>query len=363
MRDCLIIGGGLIGMLTARVLCAAGVTVNLVERGTCGQESSWAGGGILSPLYPWRYSDPVTALARWGQAHYPALFDTIYKETGLDPEFEQNGLMVLHADDQNQALAWGQHWQANLSEISQTQIRELAPELADVPESAIWMPDVAHVRNPRLVRSVKESILKQGVKVFENTPVKELSIHNGKVRGVILANGKTMSAQKVVVAGGAWSAQLLAQTGITLPVRPVRGQMLLYRAEPGLVSRIFLSKDRYLIPRRDGRVLIGSTLEETGFDKSTTNSAREALEQEAQRLVPALAAYQVEHHWAGLRPGSPTGVPYITEHPRISGLFINTGHFRNGVILGLASAHLLRDIILGEGPILDPGPYKIDINQ
>ncbi|MCW9024108.1 MAG: glycine oxidase ThiO [Gammaproteobacteria bacterium] len=362
MRDCLVIGGGLIGMLTARELCAARLSVTIVEQGQCGQESSWAGGGILSPLYPWRYDEAVTALANWGQAVYPNLISSIYKETGLDPELEQNGLMILHADNNQAAVDWGLRFGRNVSEITPVQIQELAPELGEVPDSAIWMPDVGHVRNPRFIKAIKESLLKQGVNILENTSVKKLSIKKGQIDGVML-EGETLTANTVIVAGGAWSSNLLAETGVTLPVRPVRGQMLLYRAKPGVVSRILLSRDRYLIPRRDGRVLIGSTLEETGFDKSTTEQAREELQQEAQRLVPALANYEVEHHWAGLRPGSPTGIPYIGEHPLVKNLYVNSGHFRNGVVLGLASAHLLTDIMLMRNPVIDPQVYKILINQ
>jgi len=137
------------------------------------------------------------------------------------------------------------------------------------------------------------------------------------------------------------------------------GQVILYRGEPGVVSRIILSQDRYVIPRRDGRVLVGSTLEETGFDKSTTESARVALAAEARRLIPALEGYDIEYHWAGLRPGSPEGIPYICAHPDMAGLYVNSGHFRNGVVLGLASSRLLADILLGREPIVAPQAYEI----
>jgi glycine oxidase len=187
-------------------------------------------------------------------------------------------------------------------------------------------------------------------------PVKGLLLGEHGVHGLMTEQGE-FKAERVVIAGGAWSALLLEATGVTLPIRPVRGQMILYRAEPDVVQRIVLSRDRYVIPRRDGRILVGSTLEEVGFDKSTTRAAMQELESEATRLIPALANYPIEHHWAGLRPGSPHGIPYIMQHPRIEGLFINTGHFRNGVVLGLASARLLADILLQRQPILDPAPY------
>ena len=195
------------------------------------------------------------------------------------------------------------------------------------------------------------------MRLFEHTPVKGLLLGEHGVHGLMTEQGE-FKAERVVIAGGAWSALLLETIGVTLPVRPVRGQMILYRAAPKVVQRIVLSQDRYVVPRRDGRILVGSTLEETGFDKSTTRSAMLELEAEARRLIPALTDYTIEHHWAGLRPGSPHGIPYIMQHPQIEGLFINTGHFRNGVVLGPASARLLADILLGRQPIVDPAPYQ-----
>jgi len=189
--------------------------------------------------------------------------------------------------------------------------------------------------------------------------VKGLVLGENTVHGVLTEQGE-INAERVVIAGGAWSALLLESVGMNLPVKPVRGQMILYRAEPGVVQRIVLSRDRYVIPRRDGRILVGSTLEDVGFDKGTTRAAMQELEAEAIRLIPALANYRIEHHWAGLRPGSPQGIPYILQHPRMAGLFVNTGHFRNGVVLGPASARLLVDIMLKREPILDPVPYMPD---
>ncbi len=183
---------------------------------------------------------------------------------------------------------------------------------------------------------------------------------NGRLEGVSTSRG-LFKARCVVVAGGAWSAGLLAGVGVRLPVEPVRGQMILYRAEPGLVRHIVLHRGRYLIPRRDGRILFGSTLERVGFDKSTTEAALASLRTDAETLVPALADFPVEHHWAGLRPGSPDGVPFIAEHPGVRQLFVNTGHFRNGVVLAPASVRLLTELVLGQAPSLDPAPYRLPL--
>jgi glycine oxidase len=134
--------------------------------------------------------------------------------------------------------------------------------------------------------------------------------------------------------------------------------MILFRARPGLLKRIVLDQGRYLIPRRDGHIVVGSTMEYVGFDKCTTESAREELVSEALSLVPGLAEAGIERHWAGLRPGSPQGIPFIGPHPEIGGLFVNTGHFRNGVVMGLASAELSASQIMGAKPVLDDEPYR-----
>ncbi|NOZ37987.1 MAG: glycine oxidase ThiO [Gammaproteobacteria bacterium] len=356
MRDCVVIGGGLIGMLSAWELRRAGLSVTIIEQGQCGMAASWAGGGILS-LYPWRYADAVTALARWSQTHYPAFIQQLHEQSGIDPQWQKNGLLILDTEEAAVAENWAQSWGYRLEQADAAQAHFLEPALGVVSDdTALWLPEVAHVRNPRLLKALKQSLVNQGVEIREYSEVKTLAQIRGQVQGVVLEH-ETISAANVLVAGGAWSGKLLAATGLDLPIRPVRGQMILYRGEPGLVSRIVLSQDRYVIARRDGRVLVGSTLEETGFDRSTTESARKALAAEALRLIPALANLDIEHHWAGLRPGSPEGIPYIGAHPEIAGLYVNSGHFRNGVVLGLASSRLLADILLEREPILSPQAY------
>jgi glycine oxidase len=220
------------------------------------------------------------------------------------------------------------------------------------------MADVAQVRNPRLVRAVRHAVVKQGGLIEEGCEVTELLVRGGRVAGVRTTRGD-FSADVVVMAAGAWSGRLLAELAIRPEIRPVRGQMLLFRGPPGLVSRIILGPRHYVIPRRDGRVLVGSTMEEVGFDAGTTAAAKEELLAAAVGLVPALAACELERHWAGLRPGSPDGVPYIGEHPEVAGLYLNSGHFRNGVVMAPASARLLADLVLGRAPILDPAAYGV----
>lgn len=354
--DCIVIGGGLIGMLTARELADAGLRVRVLERGVLGQEASWAGGGILSPLYPWRYDPAVNRLAAWGQPRYQALAAQLAAESGVDPEWTPSGMLVPDPGDIEAARAWAEAQGVPLQTVEADRVRALEPGLA-IEAAGAWMPDIAQVRNPRLVRALRGSLLHRGIGFEEQTPVDEIRVRAGRVQGV-RCGARRFDAGLVVVAGGAWSAALLAPASLAVEVQPVRGQMLVFRAEPGLVRHIVLWGGRYLIPRRDGRVLIGSTLEHVGFDKSTTAEAHQSLLETALTMVPALRRHPVERQWSGLRPGAPSGLPYIGKAPEISGLYVNAGHFRNGVVLGPASARLLADLVAGRPPIVDPTPYN-----
>jgi glycine oxidase len=361
MTDCLIIGGGLIGMLTARELVSNGMRVTLIDQGLTGGESSWAGGGILSPLYPWRYPDSVTDLATWSQAHYALLVDNLSKEGGIDPEYTQSGLLILEPEDAGQAFDWAPKSKQPLLPMDENEIKVCEPALQPYVDSAVWLPNVAQVRNPRLIKAVRQSLYSK-VEVIENNPVKIILTNNGHVIGVETKQGKIKS-EKLIVCAGAWTGNLLADFAPAPKIAPILGQMILFRSKSDYISRIVLHNNRYVIPRRDGRVLVGSTLEHRGFDKTTTQSARKELKTFALKHFPQLANAEIEHHWAGLRPSSPQGIPYIGSTPNIEGLFVNAGHYRNGVVLGPASARLMSDMVLGKSPILPIEPYALDANR
>jgi glycine oxidase len=349
-------------MLSARELSMAGVRVTLLERGRTGRESSWAGGGIVSPLYPWRYADSITALARWSQARYQALSETLAADTGIDPEWTRNGLLTLAPAEEPAAVAWAGDSGTRLQLVSPEEIARLEPALRSPSAPGIWMPRIAQVRNPRLVKALRQDLLQRGVEIREGVELLEIIPRNGRIDRVVTSAGE-MTTGCLLLCAGAWSGRLLARQGIGLAVTPVQGQMILFRTPPGAITRITLGQDRYVIPRRDGRVLFGSTLEQTGFDKRTTAQAREELRQIAVSRFPVLETAPIEHHWAGLRPGSPNGIPFITPVPGIEGLYINAGHYRNGVVLAPASARLMADLILGREPILPPAPYRLEAER
>jgi glycine oxidase len=356
--DILVVGGGIIGMLTARELAMAGARVTLVERQECGRESSWAGGGIVSPLYPWRYSEAVTALASWGQRHYAGLAETLTQESGIDPEWIRSGLLMLDVQEGGEARAWAAAHGHEMKQLAGAELRDLEPALA-VGESGLWMPEIGQVRNPRLAQAARAALAVHGIEVMEHTEVSGLVFRDGQIRGVETDRGG-IQASRVIIAGGAWSARLLQALAVGIKVEPVKGQMILYRTEPGAIRHIVLNQGKYLIPRRDGHVLAGSTLEYVGFDKRSTREALQELQQVAETMFPLLAGCPVVKQWAGLRPGSPSGIPYIGEHPQVAGLYVNAGHFRNGVVLGPASARLMSDLVLGRATIVDASPYGLE---
>ncbi len=350
-----VVGGGVIGLLTARELALAGREVRLFDQRHLGREASWAAGGILSPLHPWRYPDPVTHLAKASMEAYPALCESLARATGIDPEWTPSGLMRLGEDERTEAQHWAERFAVPLES---RHLADVCPDRA-IEGAGLWMPAVAHVRSPRLLRALAAELRQLQVAIHEEAEVTGITRTHARLTGVVV-NGETVAASQVVVCAGAWTRALLERYGLALPVRPMRGQMIVIQTPVGFLKPMILKATRYLVPRRDGAVLVGSTMESAGFVKETTEAAREDLIAAAYGICPELAAYPVTHQWAGLRPSSPQGVPFIGEHPEIRGLIVNTGHFRNGIVLAPASARLAADLVLERDGTLDPAPYGLD---
>jgi len=224
MSDFLVVGGGVIGMMLARELSDSGADVTLIDRKECAQESSWAGGGIVSPLYPWRYPPEVTALANYAQDFYPGLSEELLEETGIDPEFTPHGLLMLRVADQADALAWAERENRDVEIVDSSFLYEKEPDVAPGFDQALWMPKVASVRNPRLGQALRASVLKRkNIRLLEDTEVTGIFHEEGEVLGV---HGKQMvfSAKKTVICAGAWSGPLLQDLNLETSIKPVRGR-------------------------------------------------------------------------------------------------------------------------------------------
>lgn len=353
VSDVIVVGGGVMGLMISRLLLQAGVSVTLLEAGQCGQEASWAGGGIVSPMYPWRYSEPVTLLSQQAQSLFPDLNQQLLDETGIDPELTVTGMLMLDTLDAEQAFSWCREKNMQVERIAGLdKLRELEPKLGEF-EFGVWMPHIANVRNPRLLRALKASVLRfDTFQLREFSPV--VSIENNHVR---LQSGEQISADKICVAAGSWTGQLLQTVGIELPIKPMKGEMILYKQPANWLRCMVMHDGRYAIPRRDGHIVVGSTLQDVGFDKQPNEAA--SLIQSAARLLPALAGIKPIRHWAGLRPGSPEGIPYMGQLPDRPDVYVCAGHFRNGLVLSPASAQFMAQILLGEPTSLDKTLYQV----
>jgi glycine oxidase len=355
----IVIGAGISGMMSARELLLAGAKVTLIERQQSGRESSWAGGGIISPLYPWPYAHAVKLHASSTQKAYPALAAQLAENTGIDPEYLISGLLILAPDETRAAVRWAQQWHVDLLQVDRRQMHDIETTLMSPVEEGLWLPQVAQVRNPRFMKALHKELERLDANFILDHPVTGFKYKGANVTIVKTAN-QHYSADNIIVCSGAWAGEMLRETMPQPQIGPVRGQMLLFKTNPGTVKRITLWDSHYTVPRKDGRVLFGSTIEHAGFVKETTIEAAKLLHRCAIDLYPPLANYPIEHHWAGLRPGSPGGIPYIGRHPEFENLFINAGHYRNGVVLAPASAKLVADLVLGRETKIDPAPYAFD---
>lgn len=357
--DFTIIGGGIIGLLTAREFLLAGATVAMIERNEVGQESSWAGGGILLPIYPWRQPDAISRLALQSLKLYPDLAARLKDESSIDPEWNPCGLLITKNPDFDKAAAWCDANNIVFLEAG----AEFFYDLDTIPEKPLWLPDIAQARNPRLVKSLKQNVINKGVSLTEHCELIDIVLAGNSITAIKTTAG-LFPVNQLIMTAGAWTGQLFqrllpAQTGHAPKIAPVKGQMLLFDAKPGLLPHMVLDNDQYLIPRLDGKILAGSTVEQDDFNKTTSVEAGEKLSAFALNLLPSLKNYPLIKHWAGLRPGTEHGIPYIDKHPDINNLSINAGHFRNGLVMGPASAQLMADLILNRPTSVAPEPYRL----
>jgi glycine oxidase len=355
----LIVGGGVIGLLSALELAQAGHQVTVLDKQQHAQAASWAGGGILSPLYPWRYLPAVNQLASQSVLLYQSLAIELMQSTGIDIEVSRCGMLILDHEDRRDALSWYQQQpHAQPEWLMDDALHRINPRLSSEFKQGLWCKDIGHIRNPRLLKALVKHLEKIGVKLIKHAEVVNFEQQGRQITALIDQQQRRWTADQYVMCSGAWSGQLANLLGVELPVQPMKGQMIVYKAAARWLPTIVMHQNMYLIPRLDGHVLCGSTLENTGFEDQTDPQALQKLMQKAAHLVPELAHLPVKQHWAGLRPAAPNGIPFIGISPKHNNLWVNAGHFRNGIVLAPSSARLLKEQMLGQRSSINPAPYQ-----
>ncbi len=357
--EVLIIGGGVIGLTTAFFLAREGTRVTIVERGEPGQEASWAGAGILPPGNPAHAQTPFDHLRAQSFVMFPALSEELRERTGIDNGYMRcGGLEFRENEDLTGENEWGGAGIA-CETLDEASARSLEPGLAVGLGPATYLPDMAQVRNPRHLKALVAACQACGVGFVLGSAVEGLEKHQGHIKSVKTATQR-LFAEKYLIAAGAWSDLLLQELGWKPGIRPIRGQIALLNPGRPVLRHILLHGARYVVPRPEGRVLIGSTEEDVGFHKQTTASAIHDLLALGIRLAPALADTRLEQTWSGLRPGSPDGLPFLGPVPGYDNLYISAGHFRAGIQLSPGTGLLMKELLLGQLPTISAAPFRID---
>ena len=327
--EIIIIGAGIIGLYTAYKLLGHVNKITLIDKSLPGQASTWAAGGILCPLLPWNYDSKVYQFTQSANANYHALAEQLLSSTNIDIEFWRCGMSLLDDELYSDATAWC-----------------LENEFAcnNTPND-FKLPDVAHVRSPKLIKALISYLKQHQVEFISNCEFMDLSLSDQCVTAIRTTSGE-INTNIVINTMGAWAAQYLPKQTAISNIKPIQGQILAYNAANIQLDTILYSQGYYLIPRKDGLILVGSTLDDVGFDASLSRHAKQTLHKHALRILPALETCSIVHHWSGLRPGTDKNIPIVAADENIQGLFHNCGHHRYGVAMAPKCAELIQQQVL-----------------
>ncbi len=368
--DFAIVGGGIIGLSIAWKLSSFGKVV-LLDRNRVGREASWAAAGILPPWSMTTAVHPIERLAATSFQLHETWANQLQQETGIDTGFRRCGALFIARTAGEVAALSGQilEWRENEIEVEKLTAQQAAdrvPALRPVAENirtAALVVREAQIRNPDHLRALKHACQKNGVTILEEQGDCELITQPGPdsiVSAIQTEQHAGLTADKFCLAAGAWSEQVASKIGIKISTLPVRGQMLLYKLPSQPFTPIIYEGTRYIVPRDDGHVVVGATLEEAGFDKSTTPQGLGELKEFASSLVPELTEAKLVDAWAGLRPASFDGQPYIGPVSSLKNLWLATGHFRSGLLLSTGTAELVCQMLRGQATSFDVTPFRVE---
>lgn len=357
--DVVVVGGGIVGLSAARALATAGARVVVVERRRVGAEASSAAAGMVAPQADADGPSPLLSLGLAARDEMLSLAPALQEETGFDVGLSSRGLLLVALTEADEALLLRRRdWQRGqglpVAELSAQDVREAEPNLGPVRRALYFAGDRC-VDNVRLTRALAASAVARGTAILSGRPVTSLVVEGDRVAGVS-AGTETVRAGAVINAAGAW-AGLLGGDPAPPPVEPVRGQIVAFDMAPPPFRHVVHSPRGYLVPRPDGRTLAGSTMERAGYDKSVTAAGLRAVLDLALEIAPVLADVRVSETWAGLRPGTPDGLPVVGPGA-LAGLVHAGGLFRNGILLGPLVGRLAAELALGRAPAVDLGPFS-----
>ena len=365
MSDCLIVGGGVIGLSLAYELARHGLRVRVIDASTPAREASWAGAGILPPASA-DGADPLEQLTALSNRLHRDWHAELLAATGIDNGYRRSGAIYLArtAGDARQLERFVAEATArgiSAERLSKDELAALEPRLrpAEGFEAAYVVDDECQIRNPRHLKALLAGCAGRGVQITPGAAAHGFDIRSGRIRAVHTNLG-SIGADCVCITTGAWTAALCEHLGARAAIRPIRGQMLLLSTSAQLVSRIVNEGRRYLVPRGDGRLLAGSTEEDVGFDRTTTAGAIAELLGFAIGLVDDLRGARIERQWAGLRPATADGLPYLGAVPGLENAYVAAGHFRSGLQLSTGTAVAVGQCIRGQRPAVDLSPFGLN---
>ena len=362
MTRSVVIGAGIIGLSIAWELVKRGHHVTVVQRDQVGRQASWAGAGLLVPANEETAIHPLDQLTALSNRLHAEWADQLKSETGIDNGYQVCGGIYLARSQGEQAALSGlkRYWtecQIDYHDLSMTELAAQQPHLlTDGMQMAMSVPGEAQIRNPHHLRALKVACQQRGVEFLSDVDDLSFETQASRLTGLRIGNHR-IPGDTFCVAAGAWTSQLLHPLGVPLSMIPVRGQMLLYLWPEGMLTTILNEGSRYLVPRRDGHVLVGSSTEEAGFDPTTTSDVLQELGAFAESLFPDLNPQRLESSWAGLRPATYDGFPYLGRLPDWENGFVATGHFKVGLQQSTGTACIMADLIENQSLSIDITPF------
>ena len=358
----LVIGGGIIGSCVAWRLAREHAEVRILERGRLGQEASWAAAGMIAPQAEAQGPGPFFDLCMRARDVFAATVPTLRAESGIDPEYDDAGILYVAFDAAESAeLRERAKWQTAaggvVAELSAAEARQMEPALAAEVNYAVHMPADRRTDNRKLTHAFAAAAVAKGARVHEGMRVASIVVKNGRATGVRLDDGKELAADVIVNASGAWASDFRGLEADQVATYPVRGQMLCFEGLRPLAGPSVFSAHGYLVPRRDGRLLAGSTMEEAGYDKRVTLDGMEKITRGARKMMPSLGNLPFREAWAGLRPATRDFLPILGASPNAANVFYATGHFRSGILLSALTGEIIADLVFDRAPSINLEPF------